>query len=67
MANLSRTVRTKEVDHVFRPFGHIDQLEVVRDPFTKESRGFAFVTYEKVEDACEAVRKLDGNARIGDR
>jgi RNA recognition motif-containing protein len=40
---------------------------VVRDPFTKESRGFAFVTFEYSDDAYQAVDKTDGKALINGR
>ena len=38
----------------FGKFGPLEKLNVVLDGKTGRSRGFAFVTFEKVEDATEA-------------
>lgn len=48
--------------HLQAPFekvGTIDKLEIVRDPFSGESRGFAFVTYSKAEEAVLATEQLN--------
>lgn len=45
---------------VFEPFGPILRLELMRDRATNVSRGYAFITYAKIEDGQDAVAKLDG-------
>ena len=47
-------VTFRELEKEFGRFGTIDKITVVLDGKTGRSRGFAFVTYEKVEDAQAA-------------
>ena len=44
----------RELEKEFGRFGPIAKITVVLDGKTGRSRGFAFVTFEKVEDATEA-------------
>lgn len=65
IANLSKRVNERDLEDKFERFGKIDNLIVVRDPISKESRGFAFITYERLDDAEEAIKvmhrtKLEG-------
>ena len=45
---------------VFSKCGEISKLDIVREPFTKVSRGFGFVSYENPESARKALDELDG-------
>ena len=38
----------------------IDRCSVIRDPHTRDSRGFAFVTMTNVADAEAAIAELNG-------
>ena len=51
---LSLYTTERELEKEFGKFGPIAKITVVLDGKTGRSRGFAFVTYEKVEDATEA-------------
>ena len=51
---LSLYTTERELDKEFSKFGPIAKITVVLDGKTGRSRGFAFVTFEKVEDATEA-------------
>ena len=44
----------RELEKEFGKFGPITKITVVLDGKTGRSRGFAFVTFDKVEDATEA-------------
>ena len=44
----------RELEKEFGRFGTINKITVVLDGKTGRSRGFAFVTYEKQEDASAA-------------
>ncbi len=39
---------------------------MIRDPITKNSRGFAYVVYEKVGDAERAIENLDNQKIFND-
>ena len=47
----------------FGKFGPLEKLNVVLDGKTGRSRGFAFVTFQKVEDATEARNALSDAGR----
>jgi len=51
---LSLYTTERELEKEFGRFGTISKITVVLDGKTGRSRGFAFVTYEKVEDASAA-------------
>ena len=59
ISNLDTDVNETELREVFEKFGPIKDVRIVRQPVTKESRGFGFVTFEKVEDAGEALGAMD--------
>ncbi|KAE8773737.1 alternative splicing regulator [Hordeum vulgare] len=54
------SIRTQETDleKFFSKEGKVKDCRVVTDPRTKESRGFAFVTMENVEDARRCIKYL---------
>ena len=45
---------------LFRRFGHTSRTFLARDPVTHRSRGFAFVSYTRKEDAQKALDTLNG-------
>lgn len=50
----------------FGKYGKISNINVIRDPFTEESRGFGFITYEtrkEAEAALEMTNKTDFEGR----
>ncbi|XP_065187215.1 RNA-binding protein 45-like [Sycon ciliatum] len=55
----------EELRDVFREFGDIETLFIVKDNQTKESRGIAFVKYKLTSAAALAQEKV-GKAKIGD-
>lgn len=57
---LSLYTTEREIKEVFGRYGPLDNINVVHDHQTGRSRGFAFVTYESVEDAKEAKEKTTG-------
>jgi transformer-2 protein len=59
VSSLSTSTKECDLSLLFEKYGALREVKVVVDPYTKESRGFGFVTYESMEDADEALRKLD--------
>ena len=51
---------------LFGPHGDIDILTIVRDKFTKQSKGFGFIHMKDAEGAQLAIEALDGK-EFGDR
>ncbi|XP_013846050.1 RNA-binding protein 45 isoform X3 [Sus scrofa] len=44
----------------FSPFGEIQDIWVVRDKHTKESKGIAFVKFARSSQACRAMEEMHG-------
>jgi RNA recognition motif-containing protein len=60
ITNLPRRVKEYELEDLFKKFGPIKDLVIVKDPFTKESRGFSFLTFETNESAKIAIEEMSG-------
>ncbi|KAE9416113.1 hypothetical protein Angca_004054, partial [Angiostrongylus cantonensis] len=58
--NLSVYTTEKDLRELFGEFGEIEKVELVYDHPTGRSRGFGFVYFERLEDACAARDKLSG-------
>lgn len=55
IGDLGNNGDAKEIEDVFREYGHLRNVWVARNP-----PGFAFVEFESARDAESAVRELDG-------
>ncbi|GAA5930954.1 RNA recognition motif domain-containing protein [Sporobolomyces koalae] len=65
VSGLSSRVEERDLDEVFAKFGRIQKIAIMRDPHTKDSRGFAFVTMETAEDADVAITNLNATELMG--
>jgi len=61
-----RTMDELQLAQLFGPYGDIELITIVRDQFTKESKGFGFVHMKTENGALSAIQALDGHA-FGDR
>lgn len=55
---LSRTATEEQIRERFSAFGDIQDIWVVKDRHTKESKGIAFVKYPKSSQACRAMEEM---------
>lgn len=51
---------------LFQPFGALQSVRVMVDKITKESKGYGFVKYYRVQDAIQALTYMNG-AAIGSK
>ncbi|KAK8945702.1 hypothetical protein KSP40_PGU003958 [Platanthera guangdongensis] len=65
VTGLSTRVTSEDLEKYFSKEGKVQECQVVMDPRTKESRGFAFVTMENVEDANRCIKHLDQSVLEG--
>lgn len=65
VSGLSSRVEERDLEEVFGKFGRIQKCSVMRDPHTKDSRGFAFVTMEVPEEAETAIAQLNATELMG--
>ncbi|XGW35172.1 hypothetical protein V3C99_018864 [Haemonchus contortus] len=53
----------RDLENIFREFGEIDYIKIIRDHRTGKSRGFGFIYYRRTRDAAAAKEELK-DARI---
>lgn len=61
ITNLSEDATEADLHELLRPFGRTTRIFLGRDKLTGVSRGFAFVTFERRDDAENALSKLNGH------
>ncbi|XP_042476079.1 serine/arginine-rich splicing factor SR45a-like isoform X2 [Macadamia integrifolia] len=65
VTGLSTRVTTSDLEKYFNREGKVLECHLVSDPRTRESRGFAFVTMETVEDADRCIKHLNRSVLEG--
>lgn len=60
MGNLPFQTTDQELDEKFQQFGKIKEVSLVRDRYSNEFKGFAFITFVVPESAKQAL-ELNGN------
>jgi cold-inducible RNA-binding protein len=58
VGNLSRQAGESELKALFAQFGEVKSAKIVKDQFSGESRGFAFI--EMTDNGGQAIAALDG-------
>ncbi|GAA5973576.1 hypothetical protein JCM11641_007129 [Rhodosporidiobolus odoratus] len=65
VSGLSTRVEERDLEELFGKHGRIAKCQVMRDPHTKEARGFAFVTMETAEDAEACIANINATELMG--
>ena len=60
VGNLPYSIRDKELEALFTPFGDVSSANVIIERETNRSKGFGFVEMPKKEDAEKAMVELNG-------
>ena len=66
IGNLSREVTEDELRQAFEPFGQVTSVNVIKDRYSGESRGFGFVEMSTKSEAQAAINGLNGTS-LGER
>jgi len=66
VGNLSREVTEDELRKEFEAFGQVTSVNVIKDRYTGESRGFGFVEMATKSEAQAAINGLNGTS-LGER
>ncbi|KAG0225077.1 hypothetical protein BGX31_007772 [Mortierella sp. GBA43] len=61
--SLAIKTETSDLEDLFGKYGKVEKVQIMTDPHTRESRGFAFVTMVRGEDAEAALQAKRGRAR----
>ncbi|CAI9778729.1 unnamed protein product [Fraxinus pennsylvanica] len=65
VTGLSARVSKREIEKHFSSEGVVEDVHLVVDPWTRESRGFAFVTMSTLKDADRCIKYLDRSVLEG--
>lgn len=60
VTNLPEEIQDSDIRELFKAFGHINRIYLAKDKYTGQSKGFAFVSFERRQDAESAVATLNG-------
>ena len=62
IGNLSREVTEDELRKAFEAFGQVSTVNIIKDRYSGESRGFAFVEMATKTEAQAAITGLNGTS-----
>lgn len=60
VGNLSRDVREEDLTEAFEAYGKLSSVNVIKDKFNGEPRGFGFVEMPSKDEAQAAIAGLNG-------
>jgi len=60
VGNLSHDVTEDDLRQTFEAFGQVSTVNIIKDRFSGESRGFGFVEMPSKHEALTAVKEADG-------
>jgi RNA recognition motif-containing protein len=66
VGNLSREVTEDELRKEFEAFGQVTSVNIIKDRYSGESRGFGFVEMATKSEAQAAINGLNGKS-LGER
>ena len=61
IGNLSISTTSDDVRQAFEAYGQVDDVKIITDRYTGESRGFAFVQMPIKDEAIAAIDGLNGS------
>ncbi len=62
IGNLARDVTEKDLRELFEPFGEIKAINIIKDKFSGQSRGFGFVEMTEKAAGQAAIEGLKGKS-----
>ncbi len=65
VGNLSYEATESELEDLFKGFGHVRSVEIIYNPRTYKSKGYAFVEMHHLRDAQQAAEVLHGQPFMG--
>lgn len=60
VGNLSRDATEEDLRQAFGDFGQVESVNVIKDRFSGESRGFGFVEMPSKTEAAAAIAAMNG-------
>jgi RNA recognition motif-containing protein len=60
IGNISRESSENEIRTLFEEFGKVENINLIRDNYTKMLKGFGFIDMPDKDEAEKAIKSLDG-------
>jgi len=60
VGNLSHDATEDDLRQAFEAFGQVSSVNIIKDRFSGESRGFGFVEMPSKQEALAAIKEADG-------
>ena len=60
VGNLSHDITEEDLRQAFEKFGQVESVNLVKDRFSGEPRGFGFVEMPSKDEAQTAIKEADG-------
>lgn len=60
VGNLSRETTDEDLKQAFEAFGQVESVNIIKDRFSGESRGFGFVEMPTKDEAMAAIEGMNG-------
>lgn len=65
VGNLSRQTTEDDLRQAFEAFGQVESINIIKDRFSGESRGFGFVEMPSKSEAQSAIEQMNGQDLMG--
>ena len=65
VGNLSRDVSTEDLRQAFEAHGEVSSVNIIKDKYSGEPRGFGFVEMPDKAEAQTAIENLNGKDLLG--
>lgn len=65
VGNLSREVSEEDLRQTFEAFGQVSTINIIKDKFSGESRGFAFIEMPSKDEGQAAIAGMNGKELKG--
>lgn len=65
VGNLSHQASEDDLRRAFEAFGQVESVNIIKDKFSGESRGFGFVQMPSRQEAQKAIEQMNGTDLMG--
>ncbi len=65
VGNLSHEATEDDLRQAFEAFGQVESVNIIKDRFSGESRGFGFVEIASKQEAQKAIEEMNGKDLAG--
>ncbi len=65
VGNLSRETTEDDLRQAFGAFGQVESVNIIKDKYSGESRGFGFVEMPSKSEAQTAIEEMNGKDLVG--